>query len=70
MKEARCVFRAHYKSTNMSFYNLGEFEVWLPESEAIFLRNDKVGRERVFRMHYPTAREISGTVALEIYERR
>lgn len=70
MKEVRCVFRGHYKSAGMSFYELGEFETWLPEAEAARLMNDREGRERVFRLYYPTTREISGDVTIELWERR
>ncbi len=41
MAEVRCVFRAHYKTHGMSFYDIGRFEQWLPETEAARLMNDR-----------------------------
>lgn len=41
MIEVRCVFRAHYKTHGMSFYDIGRFEQWLPETEAARLMNDR-----------------------------
>lgn len=70
MSEIRCVFLAHYKTAHINFCELGQFEQWLPENEAYRLKNDNAGRERLFRLHYPTATQISGTIAMEIYEKR
>ena len=71
MEEIRCVFFANYKSHGMSIYNLGSFEQWLPTSEATRLLNDREGRIRIFRMHYPTCEEIAGNmVSIELHERR
>ena len=71
MSEIRCVFRAHYKYGNISFFDLGEFEQWLPEAEAIRLLNDRAARCRLFRMHYPSATVIDrDQVTIELHERR
>ncbi len=71
MAEVRCVFRAHYKSHNMGFYDIGEFEQWLPVTEATRLMNDRQGRVRLFLMHYPTCEKIDrDEVSIELYERR
>ena len=71
MREVRCVFRANYKYGNISFCDLGEFEQWLPEAEAIRLLNDKQARCRLFRMHFPSCEKIDrDEVTMELYERR
>ena len=71
MAEVRCVFRAHYKTRGMSFYDLGQFEVWLPEVEAYRLLNDREGRLSMFLVHYPQAVDVDrNNVVLEIRERR
>lgn len=68
--EIRCVFRAHYKTAYINFYDLGQFEMWLPETEAVRLLNDREGRERLFRLHFPTCQTISRDVDIELHERR
>lgn len=71
MEEVRCVFRAHYKSLGMGFYDIGQFEQWLPVSEAIRLMNDSAARVRLFRMHYPSCVAIDrDNVTIELHERR
>ena len=73
MKELKCVFRAHYKLANSrgsSCWELGQFEIWLPEREAYLLQNDKAGRLRVFMMHMPTAAVVlNENVVLEVHTR-
>jgi hypothetical protein len=55
----------------MGFYDLGIFEQWLPESEAIRLMNDAQARCRLFRMHYPSCVDIDrDMVSIELHERR
>ena len=71
MREVRCIFRAHYKYGNIGFFELGEFEQWLPEAEAIRLLNDRAARCRLFRMYYPSATVIDrDQVSIELYEMR
>ncbi len=71
MNEVRCVFKAHYKSGNMGFYDLGVFEQWLPVSEATRLMNDRQARCRLFRMHFPSCEKIDrDEVTIELHERR
>ena len=71
MAEVRCVFRAHYKTRGLGFYDLGQFEVWLPENEAYRLMNDREGRLCMFLVHYPQAVDVDrNNVVLEIHERR
>ena len=70
MANVRCVFKAHFKTSTMGFYDLGIFEQWLPESEAIRLMNDRAGRVRLFRMHYPSCDVIArDEVDMELHER-
>lgn len=70
MSEVRCVLRANYKTPHMGFCDLGRFEIWLPETEAYRLMNDRAGRERLFFLHFPTATEIAGEVSFEVHEKR
>ena len=71
MSQVRCVFRAHYKHGNISFYELGQFEQWLSVDEAIRLQNDRAARVRLFRMHFPSATVIDrDEVTIELHERR
>lgn len=70
MSEVRCQIKANYKAVGMNFFNLAVFDVWLPEEEAVRLLNDPSARERLFRMHYPSATEISGTIFIGLHERR
>ena len=71
MAEVRCVFRAHYKAHGMSFYDIGRFEQWLPETQAARLMNDRQGRIRLFMMHFPTCEKIDrDDVVIELHERR
>ena len=71
MEEVRCVFKAHYKSPGMGFYDIGQFEQWLPVSEAIRLQNNQEARARLFRMHYPSCEVIDRNyVVMELHERR
>ena len=71
MAEIRCVFRAHYKTRGMGFYDIGSFEQWLPETEAYRLMNNRDGRVRLFRMHFPTCDVICrDDVVIELHERR
>ena len=71
MAEIRCVFRAHYKTRGMGFYDIGRFEQWLPETEAYRLMNNREGRLRLFRMHFPTCDVIDrDDVVIELHERR
>ena len=71
MSQVRCVFKAHYKQGNISFYELGTFEQWLSVDEAIRLQNDRAARVRLFRMHFPSATVIDcDDVTIELHERR
>ncbi len=55
----------------MSFYDIGRFEQWLPETEAARLMNDHQGRIRLFMMHFPTCEKIDRyEVVIELHERR
>ena len=55
----------------MSFYDIGRFEQWLPETEAARLMNDRQGRIRLFMMHFPTCEKIyRDEVVIELHERR
>ena len=55
----------------MSFYAIGIFEQWLPETEAARLMNDRQGRIRLFMMHFPTCEKIDrDDVVIELHERR
>lgn len=67
MAEVKCEFKASFKTGNMPFYEYGMFETWLPESEAVRLQNDREGRERLFRLHFPSAESISGEVWMGLF---
>ena len=61
MKRVRMI--AQYKTapvTNMCL--LANFETELPDDEAYRLMNDREGRRRLVRLHYPSATEIIGDV--------
>ena len=61
MKRVRMI--AQYKTatvTNMCL--LANFETELPDDEAYRLMNDREGRHRLVRLHYPRATEIIGDV--------
>ena len=45
MAEVRCVFRAHYKTRGMGFYDIGQFEAWLPEKDAMQREQDRINYE-------------------------
>ena len=55
----------------MSFYDIGRFEQWLPDTEAARLMNDRQGRIRLFMMHFPNCEKIDrDEVFIELHERR
>ena len=61
MKRVRMI--AQYKTatvTNMCL--LANCETELPDDEAYRLMNDREGRRRLVRLHYPSATEIIGDV--------
>jgi hypothetical protein len=61
MKRVRVI--AHYKTatvTNMCL--LASFETELPDDEAYRLMNDREGKRRLVKLHYPSATEIIGEV--------
>ena len=71
MAEVRCVFRAHYKHPGIGFYDLGQFELWLPGTEGTRPMNDAPARCRLFRLHFPICTQIDrDCVSMELYERR
>ena len=61
MKRVRVI--ANYKTatvTNMCL--LASFDTELPDDEAYRLMNDREGKRRLVKLHYPSATEIIGEV--------
>ena len=53
---------AQYKTATCSMCQLAQFETMLPKDEAYRLMNDREGRRRLVKSHYPSATEILGDV--------
>ena len=61
MKRVRVI--AHYKTATVTNECLlALFETELPDDEAYRLMNDREGKRRLVRLHYPSATEIIGDV--------
>lgn len=60
MKRVRVI--VNFKTATCSLPQLASFETELPDAEAYRLMNDREGKRRLVKLHYPSAIEICGEV--------
>ena len=65
MKTVRVI--ANYRVATSSFTQLAIFETQLPDDEAYRLMNDREGKKRLVKLHYPSATEVVGEVNYAVF---